>query len=248
MALFSKKQVLFYPGCITKFKLAEQVNLYKKILSRLGIKYLTLTDNNFLCCGNKLYDLGYEVEARKLARRNFKIFKQLRINKIITNCPECYRFFILSKEILPDWDIEVEHISISILQALEKRKKLIKNPVMKEQIFYHDNCYLRDYTKLYLEPREVLTLLGYELVELNTNSTCCGACGSLNILNPDLAKKITDKFIKQLEKQGVDKLVVVGGDCYLQLKELGKKNEIEVLEFAEVVAKGLNLIEEKKEK
>jgi len=49
------------------------------------------------------------------ASRQKSLFKKNKITKIVTNCPSCYHAF---KEIYPsfvlDWDIEVEHATVTI--------------------------------------------------------------------------------------------------------------------------------------
>ena len=245
MALFKKEKILYYGGCIYNHKLKKQTELYEKILDKLGVKYI-LKDE--ICCGAKLYELGYEAEARKLARRNFNLFNQAKINKIITPCPECYKFFLKNyKELLPDWpELEIEHVSVTILRELDRKQKLIKNPKLGEQVIYHDSCELKN-CKITREPRELLRLLGYELVEMGggIGGGCCGGCGILSITNPELAGKITSAFFKQAEKAGIDRIIAIG-DCYLGLKKF-KPDEIEVLELAEAAAYCLGLNSEENE-
>ena len=245
MPLFKKEKIVYYPGCLTKFKLKKQFELYKKILGKLKIDFIVLDE--FLCCGNKIFDLGYETEARKLARRNLKIFKDNKINKVITNCPECYKFFSQNcREMMPDWDIEIEHILITILKKLEK----IKITKEKEKIGYHDNCYLGRYSKLYNEPRDVLNLLGYEIVEFKENkknADCCGACGALPMIDSELAGKIAENLIKKAKYENIDKIVTVG-ECYLHLKDIAKEKGIEIFEISEIIAKALDIgVEEENE-
>lgn len=224
---------LYYEGCL-KHNLGKQAELYKKILNKLGVSYKKLDEE--VCCGAKLYELGYETEARKLARKNLNMFKQAKIVKIITPCSECYKFLSQNyKEILPDWDIEVEHVFVTILRELDKKQKLVKNSKLGEEIFYHNDCYLQE-SKIINEPKNLLKILGYEVINLDD---VCGGCGCLNIANPELAEKITLAFFKQVEKAGINKIIAIG-ECYLHLKKF-KPARIEVVELGEAVAYGLDL-------
>ena len=119
---FGKGKTLYYPGCLTKGVLKKQFENYKEIFNRLNIDFVMLSDEEN-CCGLPILNGGYKKDARKLAKKNFDLFKVKGITRILTNCPSCYHTF---KEIYPtlvrDWDIEVEHATVAILRALEKRK------------------------------------------------------------------------------------------------------------------------------
>lgn len=227
MALFGRKKVLFYAGCISS-KLEKQIKLYMQILEKLGIKCVTLT--NEICCGAKLYELGYEAEARKLARRNLESFRQAKIDKLIVICPECYKFFLQYSEILPDWtNIEIEHISVSILGALKKIKMLAGG----KAVYLDDSSLIK--CKITKEPRELIKMLGYELTEIN--EPCSGL---INLTNQELASKINKYLLEKIKKTGV-KEIITTTDCYLNLKEEAEKQGVEILELSEVVAYGLDI-------
>ena len=114
---FKKSDVLYYPGCRTYIKHKENMELYKKIFSKLGINLLIM-DKNF-CCGLPALELGYEQEARKIARKNLEFLKENNIKKIMTSCPSCYKMLTQDyPEMLPDWDIEIENTWEIILKKL----------------------------------------------------------------------------------------------------------------------------------
>ena len=121
-----KGNVLYYPGCLTKFVLQSEMNNYRKILNKIGVDFIMLPDEMHLCCGSPVRNAGYEKDARQLARKNFELFKKHSIGKIITNCPACFKTFMQDyKEMMHDWNIEVEHITKTILNALKKRPQLV---------------------------------------------------------------------------------------------------------------------------
>lgn len=226
MALFRRKRILFYAGCVSS-KLGKQIKLYMQILEKLGIKCLTLT--NEICCGAKLYELGYEAEARKLARKNLESFRQAKIDKLIVVCPDCYKFFLQYSEILPDWpDIEIEHISVSMLGALSKIKMLVN----QKAVYLDDSSLVK--CKITKEPRELVKMLGYELVEVNESCS-----GMVNFTNQELATKINKYLLEKVKKIGK---IITTTDCYLNLKQEAEKQGVEILELSEVVAYALGVI------
>ena len=239
MGIFSMlkgKNVLFYPGCLSKFVLKPETENYKKILEKIGIDFIMLPDE--LCCGSPVFNAGYESSGIKLARKNLELFKKHNIGKIITNCPACYKTFNEYKNILPDWKIEIEHITITILNYL-KKKNIQYN--IKERATYHDPCHLGRHSGIYQEPREILERLGYEIIEMKNNqkeALCCGGGAGLKANNPELADKIAKKRIEQAQEVGADKIVTTCPLCFAHLEE---NSGIEVLEFSYVVGDALGL-------
>ena len=161
---------LYFPGCLTKGILKEEFENYKKIFNKLGIDYILLS-NDEVCCGLPVLNGGYKKDVRKLAEQNLELFKKYNVKKIITNCPSCYHTF---KEIYPrlirGWDIEVEHATISIFNALKKKNFKFSN---KEIVSYQDPCHLGRYSGIYTEPRKVIEMLGGKIRELNHNRNNC---------------------------------------------------------------------------
>src|SRR3989344_6936731 len=137
------KNTLYYPGCLTKFVLKKEFDNYRRILDALGVDYILIPEE--LCCGMPALNAGYENEARKLARKNFEIFEKQKINKIITNCPSCYNMLLKYKELVPGWNIEIEHVVVTIRNKL-KKARIIK---VNEEITFHDPCHLGRYAGIY---------------------------------------------------------------------------------------------------
>jgi len=248
-ALFGKTDNLYFPGCTTYFKFNEKFNAYQRIFSKLGIVFREVDKK--ICSGLVALELGYEQEARKLARRNFEIFKEEGIKNLITTSPEAYKMFSYDyPEILPDWDIKVRNVWDLILSELKRRPGVIKHKAM-ETITYHDSCYLGRYCGIYEEVREILELIGYEVKEMfnsKSRSICCGSCGGLPVVDKELANKIAKEKILQAKRIGVNKIVVASMKNYELLKNNSKDSGVEILELSDVLALALGIkIKEKQE-
>lgn len=233
---FKSGNTLYYPGCLTKFVLNSEMENYKRILEKIKVDFIMITSE--LCCGSPALNAGYETEARKLARKNLELFNKHNIKKIITSCPACFKVLSGYKEMLPDWKIEVEHITTTILNYLRKKKIEL---VFREKVTYHDPCHLGRHSGIYEEPREILRRLGYEIVEMRNNrenSLCCGGGAGLRTNNPELASKIARERIKQASEINVQKIITT---CPLCFAHMAENSGIEVVEFSQAVAESLGL-------
>lgn len=218
MGIFSNvgKKTLYYPGCMLKGVLTTEQENYKKILNKLGVDFIMLPSEE-VCCGSPVYNAGYRKDARKLAEKNFELFKSRKIGKIITPCAGCYNMFKNEYPLLlRDWDIEVEHATQTILRNL-KLKKIAS--FVDEVVSYHDPCHLGRYSGIYDEPREIIRLLGGNLKEMThnrENALCCGAGGGMRANYPETAKDIAKKRMAEAPKDA-EKILTPCGLCHANL-------------------------------
>lgn len=243
MGIFSilkKSNTLYFPGCKAYFK--DNVILWEKIFSKLGIDFRVAEKK--VCCGLPALEAGYDFVARKLARRNFEIFKEEKIEKILSPCPACYKMFMGDyKKFLPDWNIEPLNLWKIILDKLIENPGLIKKKENSE-IGFLDSCYLGRYSGIYEEPREILELIGYEIKEIKDNredSMCVGGCGGLQRISPELADKCAREKLLQAKRIGIKKVIVTSLEEYELLKKNSAEVGIEVLEFSNVLGEALGI-------
>ena len=238
MKIFEKilgGNTLYYPGCLTKFAAKDIKGKYEKILRKIGIDFIELSELE-KCCGSPALKAGYLEDFKKLAEENLKIFKEHSVKKIITNCPACAMTFKIEypKVLGKKWEIGVEHISETITKKIGNWKLEIGNS-NRGVVSYHDPCHLGRGLKIFEEPREIIKKLGYEIseMELSKNeSFCCGAGGGVKSNEGELANKIAKDRIEQAKKTGAKTLCTACPLCYLHLKENAK--EIEVKELIEL--------------
>lgn len=240
-SIFRNSKRVYFPGCSTYFKHKEYFELNCRVLDRLGIDYKIL--NKKICCGLPALELGYDNEARKIARRNFEILKEEGIGEIITADGGCHKMFSQDyNNLIPDWNVKVNSFWALVLERLELKPGLIKNQVM-EQVSFQDSCYLGRYFNIYSEPRKIIKMLGYEIIEMldsRENSICCGSCGQLPFTNPELADRIARERILQAKRMNVKKLIT----CDIRDYEILKKNagnDLEVIDLIEVLANALGI-------
>jgi len=228
--------VLYYPGCLTKFAAKELEENYKKILNKIGIDFIMLKDFE-VCCGNPVLNAGHEKEAKELAEKNFKLFKERGVKKIITNCPACFHMFKTNyPKLIPNWDIKVEHITQTISDAIKKGK--INPKKLNTNITYHDPCHLGRYEGIYDEPREIIKKSGnLKEMKLSKNySFCCGGGSGVKSNYPELANSIAKERVKMAKETKAKLLCTSCPMCYLHLKE--NSNELEVKEISQLFEEG----------
>jgi Fe-S oxidoreductase/electron transfer flavoprotein alpha/beta subunit len=129
--------------------------------------------------GNDVRRTGEEGLFESLVEQNLENFSDAKaFSKIITTDPHSYNTI---KNEYPDFgDVApIEHYS-SVLADLLRSGKLKVTKPLNRRVTFHDPCHLGRLNGGYEAPREVLRLIGCEIVEMprnRDNSFCCGAGG-----------------------------------------------------------------------
>ena len=227
--------ILYYPGCLTKFVGKDLKENYEKILRTVGIDFIELKEKE-VCCGSPALNTGYKKTAEDLARKNYHVFKEHRVTKIISNCPACYKTFSQDYPLLlKEWDIKVEHASQTIYRAIQEGKLKLKKKIEKI-VTFHDPCYLGRYMGIYEEPRKILEFIGCKIVEMKfnrKNSFCCGGGGGVQSNYSELANSIAKERIQQALETKAEILVTTCPLCYYHLKR--NSQEIQVFELSQLL-------------
>ena len=229
--------LLYYPGCLTRFALPEIENNYVEILKKLDLEFVTIPDY-FVCCGAPVLNAGYVDEFNEHKGSLYNYLKKYGITKIVTSCPTCYHM------LKNKYNYDVKHATQAIYKHINKLKPISEG----EKITFHDPCHLGRYEGVYNEPRAIVKAMGFELIEMKDNkekSLCCGAGAGLRNVKPRTSAEIAKIRGKQAADAGTKKMVTCCPMCYSHLKENAPKG-VEVYELSELLVKSLGIEVEKK--
>jgi Fe-S oxidoreductase len=151
----------------------------------------------------------------------------------------------------PDFggDYEVWHYS-QVLAALLASGDLQVSRRTSRRVTYHDPCYLARYAKVTAAPREVLSAIGADLVEMprnGANTFCCGAGGGRIWMDDSgLAERPSEQRIREAAAlDGVTDFVTA---CPKDLtmytaaaKATGHESRLQVGDLIELVAAAIDL-------
>ncbi|HJX20364.1 MAG TPA: (Fe-S)-binding protein, partial [Steroidobacteraceae bacterium] len=135
--------------------------------------------------GNDVRRVGEEGLYEVLATSNIESLSAASFKTIVTTDPHSYNTI---RNEYPDFGgrYQIEHYTTLVLRLLQEGRLRIARP-LGLRVTFHDPCHLGRFNKGYDAPREILRLLGCELIEMGrcrANSFCCGAGGG-RIWMPD---------------------------------------------------------------
>ncbi len=204
-----KVDVLYHVGCLTSYNkdMHKLARATAKILQKAGVNF-GIAGNNEVCCGGRAYQMGYEKDFLRQAKKNMAMIKKAGIKTVVTSCADGYQAFnVLYDKYKLKGDLEVLHIS-EFMDRLIKSGKLKLRKRVEASVTYHDPCRLgrlgepwihwqgkkipgdrfvfdppREYRRgsngVYEPPRDVLkSIPGVKLMEMNRIKEYAWCCGS----------------------------------------------------------------------
>jgi glycolate oxidase iron-sulfur subunit len=186
-----------------------------------------------VCCGALHYHAGLDEPARTFASANCQAFgRELQsVDAIIVNAAGCgamlkdYGHLMLETPQLMEataFTSKVRDVS-EFLMALGPVKPEHPLPI---KATYHDACHLCHAQQIRKQPRQLLEMIpGLELVPLSESELCCGAAGSYNITQPEMAARLGERKASQILATGARAVFAGNVGCLLQIgKHLRKQH------------------------
>jgi glycolate oxidase iron-sulfur subunit len=194
------------------------------------------------CCGAIHYHSGASQPAIDLMKQNIAAFADASIDAVIVNVAGC-------GAMLKDY----AHIAEELTYTGESRDSVKHDPDSPEAKFchrvkdineflmtlgpvkpegrldavvaYQDACHLQHAQKIRQQPRDLLKLIsGISLRAINEAELCCGAAGSYNLTQPEMADRLGQRKVNCLLEVSPDIIVSANAGCSLQLQAQLKKS------------------------
>lgn len=217
-----KGTAAFFLGCVMSLVFSEASRATVEILSRIG--YRVVTPKEQKCCGAPNVLAGDMEGLREAVRFNSSLFDGLEADLIVTDCGGCGAELKRYGSHLDD-DPAAARVSpkvrdISEVLAAHKDDLLPLLKPLPVKVTWHDPCHIAHCQGIRREPRELLTLIPeLDYRELCEADSCCGSAGTYNMVQPEMADRILERKIMNIEESGADFLVTGNPGCLLQLKQ-----------------------------
>jgi iron-sulfur cluster protein len=128
-----------------------------------------------------------------------------------------------------------------VLQLLENDPDLVDPDRMSLKVAYHDSCQSLRQLGLKSEPRRVLELAGYEVVDLPDIANCCGFGGTFSLEWPGVAGRLAQWKLDAIAKTGCTVVASDNPGCLMHIEAAARRRgmELRVVHVLELVAEHL---------
>ncbi len=258
----------YFVGCMGSFDdLSQKITIALcKILNAAGVKYAVLGIEE-QCNGETARRLGNEYLGQMLTTMNIQTFMNYGVKKIIANCPHCFNtlaneypdFIEQARTTHDDQEVakkyegfkgfDVVHANELVRSLLAEGKIKLKKNCDLGGVAYHDPCFLGRYNGIFKPQREMIEMLGGEVLEpklTEIGSYCCGAGGGRMWMEEHQPRVNTERF-KQLWAD-CNEPSTIGVSCPFCMtmlsdgsKDEEKEDKVKILDVLQLVADNLDV-------
>src|SRR5262249_7007480 len=210
--------VALFRGCVADAVFPETNLNTARVLQRNGCE--VWVPRNQGCCGALHYHSAQEEPARRFARANVEAFKPDSVDAIVVSAAGCGAMLKDYAHLLPE-DPAAKAFAARLRDVSEFLVEL--GPVKPEhplplKATYHDACHLCHAQQIRSQPRKLLEMIpGLQLVPLAESEICCGAAGSYNLTEPEMAERLGQRKVKNILETGAKAVFTGNVGCLMQI-------------------------------
>ena len=237
-------EILWWVGCApaTDARAQKTARAFAEILNLADVNYAVLGQQE-QCTGDSARRAGNEFLFNELATANVELLNEVSPMRIVTTCPHCLH--TLANE-YPAFggDYQVVHHTQLIEELIAAGKLKLKSNTSGKTTF-HDPCFLGRQNDILSPPRQVLTQIQVDFVELprhGKKSFCCGAGGGqMWKEEEDGNERVSANRFHEAQLTGAETLAVGCPFCMIMLDDIrkGEDTEIKLLDVAEIIRDSL---------
>ncbi|MEE8204109.1 MAG: glycolate oxidase subunit GlcF [Alphaproteobacteria bacterium] len=196
-----------------------------RVLTRHGCEVVVAEGAG--CCGALVHHLGRAAAARQDAIANVAAWngeiESGGLDAIVINASGCgttvkdYGFLLRDE---PEWADKAARVAALAKDVSEVLAGLDITPVdgvERPLVAYHSACSLQHGQGITSEPKEVLAAAGFELRDVPEGHLCCGSAGTYNLLQPELAARLRERKVENIERTGARVVAAGNIGCIVQL-------------------------------
>ncbi len=213
---------LFIP-CLVDQSAPETARSTVRILEKLGheVSY----DPRQTCCGQALFNVGFRREARDLAERFVRLFRDAEV--VVAPSGSCVSMVVnhyaevgLSPEAARDW----EHLKPRVRELcsflIDELDVVDVGACFPHRVSYHASCHLLRELGVKDQPLQLLReVKDLELIEGEWGDECCGFGGVFSVRYPKLSDRIGDLRARELSSGGAEYITGCEDSCLKNLSE-----------------------------
>ena len=165
---------------------------------------------------------------------------------VVTPSASCFGAFTIDA---PGWGAETKAELVGrmrdstrfVLELLNRNPALVKADGMSLKVAYHDSCQSLRQLGIKSEPRRLLELAGYEVVDIPDIANCCGFGGTFSLEWPKVASRLASWKLDAITKTGCAVVASDNPGCLMHIEAAARARgmELRVAHVLELIAEHL---------
>jgi glycolate oxidase iron-sulfur subunit len=215
-----RARVALFTGCVADVMFRHTNWATARVLQQNGCDVLVPRAQT--CCGAIHFHAGQSEPARRFADINASTFGADDVDAVVVNVAGCGAML---KDYPHHWHDERQQERAKLAAKVKDVSELLDElgliPPEGEiaiKATYHDACHLGHAQKIREAPRRLLRQVpGLDLVELPETEICCGAAGTYNLTEPEMAARLSRRKLDNILRTGAEAVLTANAGCLLQI-------------------------------
>ncbi|WP_454683761.1 glycolate oxidase subunit GlcF [Ancylobacter moscoviensis] len=238
-----RARVALLDGCAQPVLRPEIDEAAIRLMTRMGVEIVRPAGGG--CCGSLTHHMGKEDLALANARANvdawWREIEGEGLDAIIVTTSGCgttikdYGHMLRTDPAYAERAAKVSALAKDVSEFLSEHE--LPTPVIPAgiRVAYHSACSLQHGQKVRVAPKALLAKAGFTVLEPAEGHLCCGSAGTYNILQPEIAAKLRERKVANIERT-LPQIVAAGNiGCMTQIgggTALPVVHTVELLDWA----------------
>ncbi len=220
-----RARVALLDGCVTPVIAPAVEAAAVRVLNRHGVEVVMPAGQG--CCGGLVHHMGRTEEALAAVRANVDAWtaeiEGEGLDAILVTASGCgttvkdYGFMLRTDSAYAAKAARVSGLARDIGEYLHRLDPAPRQAPGGLVVAYHSACSLQHGQKISRQPKELLSKLGFVVKDVPEGHLCCGSAGTYNILQPELARRLRERKVGNIEKVAPDVIAAGNVGCITQI-------------------------------
>jgi iron-sulfur cluster protein len=218
--------VALFPSCLVDHFLPGSGYAAARVLQAMGAEVHVVEGRR--CCGLPQLNSGDRPTAVAMAKTAIESLERVKADRIVIPSSSCAITIaqdyprILAAE--APWAERARELAERITAftpfvASLARDRPLRGRRLGLRATYHDACQSANVLGLHQDPRTLLRdIAGVEIVEMAESAVCCGFGGSFSFEYPEVANRVLERKLANIEATGVDCVIADNPGCLTHLR------------------------------
>lgn len=238
-----RARVALLSGCVAPVLSPAINDAAIRVLVRNGIEVVYAEGEG--CCGSLVHHMGRKEAALAQARANIDAWTReiegQGLDAILITASGCgttvkdYGHIFRTDQRYAAKAAKISARARDISEYLAGLNLTLQPRAEPLVVAYHGACSLQHGQKIAREPKELLGKAGFVVKDVPEGHLCCGSAGVYNILQSDLARRLRDRKIFNIERTAPDVIAAANIGCIVQIAsgtEIAVVHPIELIDWA----------------
>ncbi|ORE89772.1 heterodisulfide reductase-related iron-sulfur binding cluster, partial [Aurantimonas sp. 22II-16-19i] len=219
------KRVALLRGCAQSVLDPKINEATVRLLTRLGVEVVVPAGEG--CCGALVHHMGQEEPALDFARRNVDIWmreiERGGLDAIVITASGCgttikdYHHMLRLDPAYADKAATVSALAKDVTEFLSDLELPTPRNVEPMVVAYHSACSMQHGQRVIRQPKTLLSKAGFVVRDVPEGHLCCGSAGTYNILQPEIADRLKQRKVKNIESVAPQVIATGNIGCMTQI-------------------------------